>query len=287
MLQSMTGRPTLGVVPWAPGLWLDVEDSLDLESRPVGWLAPVGEQTLRIAVIRFPHLSNITDIDALAAEPGVVVRLVTHPEEILDADLVMLPGTRATVSDLRWLTDTGLASAIMDRANAGGCTLGICGGYQMLARAITDDVESGAGTVPGLGLLPSTVIFLAEKTLGRPRGRCLDSDVIGYEIHQGVVRVEGGEPFLDGCSVGPVDGTTWHGIFENDEFRRAYLKRLAEATGRRFTPAPDVSFARQRDERLDVLADMVSEHVNTDALLSLIESGPPVLPTLQNTLREL
>jgi len=234
MLRGLTGRPTLGVLPWLAGLWLDVEDSLDLDSRPPSLQPPVGADTLRIAVVRLPRLSNVTDIDALSAEPGVVVRLVTRPEELADADLVIVPGTRATVSDLAWLRANGLAEAIIRRAAEGGQTLGICGGYQMFARTIVDDVEGRAGEVAGLGLLPATVVFAPGKTLGRPHGEALGHPVAGYEIHHGVVRVEGGEAFLDGCAAGSVAGTSWHGIFENDEFRQAFLSRVADAAGRRF-----------------------------------------------------
>jgi adenosylcobyric acid synthase len=282
MLQTMTGRPTLGVLPWLPDLWLDGEDSLDLESRPPSSLPPVGEQTLRVAIVRLPRLSNVTDIDALSIEPGVSVQLVTRPGEIADVDLVVLPGTRATVSDLTWLRASGLADAIVRRAKDGGQTLGICGGYQMLARTITDDVESRVGSVAGLGLLPTEVTFARDKTLGRPRGSVFGADVIGYEIHHGVVRVDGGERFLDGCSDGPVTGTTWHGIFENDEFRRTFLRRTAEAAGRRFTPAADTSFAARREERLDALGDLVADHLDTDVLARLIEHGAPDLPTLRS-----
>src|SRR3954452_1512322 len=97
MLTSLTGRPVLGTLPWRSDLWLDAEDSLDLDSRPRAVLPPLGRHTLRIAVVRLPRLSNIPDVDPLAAEPGVDVRLVTTPDEIDDADLVILPGTRATV----------------------------------------------------------------------------------------------------------------------------------------------------------------------------------------------
>jgi adenosylcobyric acid synthase len=285
MLTELTGRPTLGVLPWLPGLWLDVEDSLDLDSRPTSSLPPVGAEALRVAIVRLPRLSNVTDIDALSAEPGVAVRLVTRPEELADADLVVLPGTRATVSDLDWLRSNGLADAIVQRASGGGQTLGICGGYQMLARTISDDVESGVGTVAGLGLLPARVRFAVDKTLGRPRGHALAADVVGYEIHHGVVTVDGGEPFLDGCVAGPVWGTSWHGVFENDGFRRAFLRRLAETTGRRFVAAADTSFAGLREQRLDALGDLVADHLDTAALQRLIEGGAPRgLPTLTSHL---
>ncbi|SHH10151.1 adenosylcobyric acid synthase (glutamine-hydrolysing) [Jatrophihabitans endophyticus] len=285
MLDRLTGRPTLGVLPWQRDLWLDAEDSLDLDSRPRTVLPPLGAQTLRIAVVRLPRLSNVTDLDPLAAEPGVAVTLATEPEQLADADLVILPGTRATVSDLAWLRTTGLADAIVARAAAGRPVLGVCGGYQMLAGTITDDVESRRGTVDGLGLLPCDVRFAREKTLRRPSGTALGEPVDGYEIHHGVVTVTGGEPFLDGCERGTVRGTTWHGIFDNDAFRRAYVRDLAHMTGRAFVGADDVVFAEVRRRRFDVLADLVADHLDTAAIRRLLDAGvPPGLPTLSTQL---
>ncbi|MBN9618363.1 MAG: cobyric acid synthase CobQ, partial [Actinobacteria bacterium] len=219
--------------------------------------------------------SNVTDVDALAAEPGVEVRLVTAPGEIADADLVVLPGTRATVSDLAWLRATGLADAITSRAAAGRPVLGICGGFQMLARTIDDPVESRAGVVAGLGLLPADVAFGPQKVLARRTGTALGERVDGYLIHHGRVRVSGGEPFLDGSTSGAVTGTTWHGIFDADGFRRAFLRDLAARAGRDFTAAPDVSFAAIRERRFDVLADLVAQNLDTAALTRLIEHGAP------------
>jgi adenosylcobyric acid synthase len=285
MLTGLTARPTFGVLPWRSDLWLDAEDSLDLDSRPRAMLPALGEQTLRISVLRLPRLSNVTDVDPLAAEPGVAVTLATRPEELEDADLVIVPGTRATVSDLGWLRSSGLADALSARAVAGRAVLGICGGYQMLATRIEDDVESKRGVLDGLGLLPARVRFGREKTLGRPRGRALGADVDGYEIHHGVVNAEGGEAFLDGCEVGSVRGTTWHGIFDNDDFRRAFLTDLADRTGRRFVGAADVSFAEVRERRFDVLGDLIADNLDTGALTSLINDGVPTgLPIVRSTL---
>jgi adenosylcobyric acid synthase len=275
-LARLTGRPTHGVLPWLGGLEVDVEDSLGLPARDVAGLPPCGEEVLRVSVARLPRLSNVTDLDALAAEPGVLLRYAVRPEELADADLVVLPGSRSTVADLAWLRETGLAGAVLRRAAAGGAVLGICGGYQMLARTITDDVESRAGAVPGLGLLPADVRFAREKILGRPNGEALGDTVRGYEIHHGVVTVdEGAEAFLDGARSGAVFGTTWHGALENDRFRRSFLSEVARISGRRFVPSPDTDFAAVREDRLDRLGDLIAEHADTDALWRLIESGPP------------
>jgi adenosylcobyric acid synthase len=280
-LLRLTGRPTLGVLPWLGGPAVDVEDSLDVPAASSGGL-PRGEEVLRVAVARLPRLSNFTDLDALAAEPGVLVRYATRPEELADADLVVLPGTRSTVADLAWLRDTGLAAAVSRFAAQGRPVLGICGGHQMLARTITDDVESRAGSVRGLGLLPADVRFAADKTLGRPTGTALGQPVRGYEIHHGVVTVDDdAEPFLDGARSGSVFGTTWHGALENDGFRRAFLAEVAGIAGRRFVAAPDTDFAAIREARLDRLGDLIAEHADTDALWRLVESGPPAgLPLL-------
>jgi adenosylcobyric acid synthase len=290
MLHELTGRPVYGVLPWREGLSGDAEDSLDLLPREYSTTVD-HEPGLRIAVVRLPRISNFTDVDALAAEPGVLVRFATSPAGLADADLVVLPGSRATVADLAWLRDRGLAAVVAERARAGRPVLGICGGYQMLAGQIDDPVESGLGPVDGLGLLPVRVRFGPEKILGRPRGRALGAPVAGYEIHHGVAEItdpegEGAEPFLDGCRRGAVWGTSWHGALENDEFRRAFLTEVAALAGRDFTPAPGTGFAAVREARLDVLAGLVSRHLDTAALSHLIQNGPvPDLPAIVPSLR--
>ncbi|WP_067144221.1 cobyric acid synthase [Microtetraspora malaysiensis] len=293
MLRGLTGREVYGVLPWLDGLWMDVEDSLALDNRPPAAASASGRGTLRVAVVRLPRISNFTDVDALASEPGVVVRFVTSAAELDDADLVILPGSRATVSDLAWLRSTGLADAVRERAVKGRPILGVCGGYQMLARTIRDDVESAAGLVEGLGLLPASVEFASEKTLSRPVGEAYGCRVSAYEIHHGTVTVDPtptptptpvafagngerrAEPFLDGCRLGPVWGTTWHGALENDAFRRAFLADVATVAGRDFAPAPDTSFSALREARLDALGDLVERHMDTGALARLIDGGAP------------
>jgi adenosylcobyric acid synthase len=285
-LEKLTGRPTLGVVPWHPGVWLDGEDSLAYGRRQLGRPGPPrGSQWLRVAVVRLPRMSNATDAEALAAEPGVVVRLVDHPAELLDADLVVLPGSKSTVDDLEWLRENGLADAVVAHAGAGRPLLGLCGGYQMLAERIVDEVESRRGAVDGLGLLPIEITFAAQKTLARPSGVALGQPVSGYEIHHGTVtrRPAWLAPLTDeGAVHGSVFGTHWHGALESDGFRRALLTEAARLAGRTgFAVAPDTSYAGLRERTVDVLADLVEEHLDTDALWRLVERGAPAgLPTL-------
>jgi adenosylcobyric acid synthase len=270
-ITRLTGRPVLGVLPWREGLGIDAEDSLALDG-PVNHGSFGQKGFLRVAVVRLPRISNFTDVDALAAEPGVLVRFVTNPRDVKDADLVIVPGSRATVADLGWLRERGLADAVTERARANQPVLGICAGYQMMAAEIDDPVESKQGVVDGLGLLPVRARFQQDKTLTRPSGPA-------YGIHHGVVEIidprADAEPFLDGCRQGNTWGTSWHGALEDDEFRRAFLTDVAKAAHRDFTPAPDTSFAKIREARLDVLGDLVADHLDTRALTSLIENGPP------------
>ena len=290
MITAVTGRPVYGVLPFNVDVWLDAEDSLAygrVLGRPG---APRGREWLRVAVVRLPRISNATDAEALATEPGVQVRLTVEPAEIADADLVVLPGSKATVSDLAWLRETGLAGAVHAHAAAGKPLLGICGGFQMLAETIHDEVESRRGTVPGLGLLPVDVTFGPRKTLARSSGSGLDAPVAGYEIHHGYVSRGAPAPLLryadgrpEGAVVGNVSGTHWHGTFESDEFRRRFLAEAARLAGRDgFAVAPDTRFAAVRERALDVLGDLVEEHLDTEALWRLIEYGPatglPVVP---------
>lgn len=289
-LEALTGRPTLGVVPFEGGLWIDAEDSLSTVSdAPVGRpAAPLGRDWLRVAAIRLPRVSNATDVEALACEPGVSVRWVAEPSRLADVDLVVVPGSKATVSDLAWLRSTGIADALAERARSGGLILAICGGYQMLGRRIVDDVESGAGAVDGLGLLDLDIDFAADKVLRQATGIADGIPVSGYEIHHGRVSRNADPPLLhhddgtpEGSVRGAVLGTHWHGLLESDAYRRALLGHIAAATGREFVVAPDTSVVAERDAQLDLLADLVERHVDVDAVLALIDRGaPPGLPVI-------
>ncbi len=293
-LEQRTGRPTLGVLPFVEDLWMDVEDSLALDaSRPENPAAPGGD-TLDVAVLRLRWISNFTDADALGTEPGVRVRFTRSAADIERADLVLIPGTKATVEDLARLRAIGLDSVLKARAAAGGPILGICGGYQLLGVRIEDDVESGRGIVEGLGLLPVSTRFEADKILRRRQGSSplLGTAASGYEIRHGRVARAGGENLLvgddgepDGCANGSVMGTAWHGALEHDNFRRALLSRVAAARGRNFV-AGRGAFAAARAARLDALGDLVTNHLDTAALTDLIETRTSSdLPTIETEVR--
>ena len=271
-LESLTGRRVYGVLPWSPDLWLDSEDALDLDGRRSG-----AEALLKVAVVRLPRISNFTDLDALGLEPDVDVTFVADPRDLGGADLVVLPGTRATIADLAWLRSRGLDRAILRHAAAGKPVLGICGGFQMLGILVQDPdgVEGAPGMlVDGLGLLACRTDFVAEKVLRLPVGTALGAETSGYEIHHGQVTRFSGEEFLGGVRSGAVFGTMWHGSLEGDSFRQAFLATVAETVGRTWVPS-GVSFPAAREARLDLLGDLVEEHLDVEALLSLVEHGAP------------
>jgi adenosylcobyric acid synthase len=287
-LVALTGRPTYGIVPYCEELWLDTEDSVSvLAGHVVGVPAPPrGDQWLRVAAIRLPRISNSTDIEALACEPGVLVRWAAEPSDVADADVVVIPGSKATVADLRWLRERGLADAIASHVRAGRPVLGICGGFQMLCRHIGDTVETRAGDVDGLALFDADIDFAADKVLKR-----WSSPLSGYEIHHGrVTRCAEDSWFaaddgVQGYVRGAVFGTHWHGLLDNDEFRRDWLTTVAVAAGRHgFRVAADTDVPARRDAQLDVMADLLVAHLDIDALLSLLDGGTPARPTVSTRL---
>ncbi|MDO5534821.1 MAG: cobyric acid synthase [Propionibacteriaceae bacterium] len=263
-----TGLPCFGVLPWLDGVWLDGEDALDV-SRWSSDTQNDARPALRIAVIRLPRISNATDVEALAATPGVRVDVTADPAVASASDLLIVPGSRSTLHDLAWLRERGLDRVVTERHATGRPTLGICGGFEMLARTITDDVESGVGQVPGLGVLPVDFTFARERTTRRASYPWGGREVAGYEIHHGQVTSASGDAFLDGVRVGGTFGTMLHGAFEDDDFRSAFLAHIATLTGSDWRPSDGPGYAAARETMIDKLADAVEAHLDLDALLAL------------------
>jgi adenosylcobyric acid synthase len=265
-LEALTGRRVFGVLPWHPGLWLDSEDALDVGAR-----RSATTSARRVAVVRLPRISNFTDVDALGLEPDVDLVFVRAPHDLADADLVVLPGTRSTISDLEWLRSRGLDRAIAAHAARGGLLLGICGGFQMLGQEIADPdgiEDAECSTVPGLGLLDVRTRFVADKTLALHGHAAGEDGVSGYEIHHGVITAgQGAEELPGGIRSGRVLGTMWHGTLEDDAFRGSLLAMLGDRSPYR------ISFAAAREARLDLLGDLVEEHLDVESLWRLAREG--------------
>ncbi len=272
-LEKATGRSVFGTVPWQPDVWLDSEDALELAGR-----RSPRAGARRVVVIRLPRISNFTDVDALGLEPDLDVVFASHPEALTDADLIVVPGTRSTIADLAWLRSRGLDAAVRAHAGAGRPVLGICGGFQMLGRTVRDPhgVEGTATEVDGLDLLDVDTNFVAEKALRLPTGAWAGTPAAGYEIHHGrVTALSTAEEFLGGVRQGPVFGTMWHGALEGDALRARFL---GETLG---IDTSGVSFPAARERRIDLLGDLVEQHLDVDALLDLAHRGAPAgLPFL-------
>lgn len=281
-LERRCGVPTLGVLPYLHDVALDAEDSLSLSGhRPRSQQGRVGDG-LDVAVLRFPRIANFTDFDPLAIEPGVTVRFVDDPAALGTPDLIILPGTKATVADLRWLRGRGLDRAIAGARRDGSVVLGICGGYQMMGQSIADGVESDEAKVEGLGWLDVRTVFEWDKITRQRRGTFATHRVTGYEIRHG--RAHGGVPWIrlddvhgaegDGATAndGQVLGTSLHGLFEEDGFRAAFLTDIGRRRRKAFVPAR-VSFAAARDTQIDRLADMIEAHLDLGTVAALIDAG--------------
>lgn len=272
LLEERSGVPVLGVIPYLH-LLLPDEDAVAVEQT--SQRAQASEGDIDIAVIRLPCISNLDDFDPLKAEPGVHIRYVAHPEEFGRPHAVILPGTKSTLGDLGWMREQGLAEWVLQHAYAGGAVVGICGGYQMLGRAIADPahVESLSDRSEGLGLLPVETVFAPDKVTHRARARArggpgwlaaLDGETLtGYEIHMG--RTTGSAAWLDieqrsGQTVNSPDGAVgfdgriWgcylHALFENESLRRAWLRSLGW-----HNPGPSARY--DRSQVFDALADHV------------------------------
>ena len=273
-IESRTGWKGLGVVPWfADATKLPAEDALDLARGD-------GNGAIKIVVPVISRIANFDDLDPLRMEPGVTLELVQPGSPLpLDADLVLLPGSKSTIGDLEFFRAQGWAIDLMAHYRRGGHILGVCGGYQMLGKTISDPdgIEGKAGTVEGLGFLDVETVLTADKSLVQATGKHLPSGapVSGYEIHIGRttgmdcarpafhLREDGGRPKLDGAMSkdGRVVGTYLHGLFTDDEFRKAYLSGFGEVS--------DLAYDARIDSVLDELASHLEKALDVDAVLEI------------------
>jgi len=236
---------------------------------------------VQVGVIRLPRMANFTDFDPLVAEPDVAVRYIDRPDQVAAADIVILPGTKATLADLAWLRARGLDVAVAGHAARGRPVVGICGGYQMLGTRVRDPhgVEGG-GDAEGLSLLPVETQMgpekrCAEVTYQPAAGAGLGAlPVTGYEIHMGRTRRVGGEPLFTDAPEGTglrgahAWGCYLHALFENDAARRAVLAPARAAKGLQ-SPAP-VAYGDVVERSLDALAASVRKHVDLEAIRALL-----------------
>jgi adenosylcobyric acid synthase len=306
-MESRLGLPCVGVVPYLPDLRLDEEDGVALTDRASAkrcWRngEPGPNRALRIGVIALPHMANFTDFDALAMEPSVSLAFLEHPEEMAAADILVLPGSKQTLQDLESLDCRGLAQKLRRLCENGTPLIGICGGFQMLGSSIEDPhgVENQGKYCErnGLGLLPLRTVLGLEKTVRRVHGflrtNFFDTDLSsenrfeGYEIHVGETFYEpGARPLVDivrqgiigsvpdgaVSASGRVLGTYVHGLFDNDDFRHAFLAAARRAVD--LAPAETwAHIAAERDARIDRLADHLRKSLDLDSIRSWIVPPP-------------
>lgn len=283
-LEQRTGIPVAGVLPYLRDIYIPDEDSVSLDERP----KERGDGRLKVAVVRFPHISNFDDFDPLKRDADLWY--VTSTQGLGDPALIILPGTKSTVADMEWLRGTGLAGEILRLWENGAFIIGVCGGYQMLGERLLDPegVESPVPEARGLGLLPVVTRFLTHKETHRVKGRVMASRGLlslasgllfqGYEIHMGTTH--GAEPaFLimersgKSCSVGDgaldssgrVLGTYIHGLFHNTLLRKALLKHIAFSRGFEFSPT-----SAHLKADYDKLADVISEYLDMGLIQKII-----------------
>ena len=279
ILRERSGIPIAGVVPYTL-VDIDDEDSMSdrLSVRSTGALVD-------IAVVRLPKVSNFTDFIALDAIEGVGVRYVGRPSDLGEPDLIVLPGTKNTIADLKWLRESGVETALLKRAAAGTPVVGICGGYQMLGQEVSDPhgVEGG-GTMRGVGLLPTRTVFEPEKHQVQVRGSLGQVGGVlsalsgapyeGYEIHMGETFGADGaqvaEPLV--CS-GNVYGSYIHGIFDTRECAEALAAALLAAKGLDASAVRAHDMKAYKEEQYDKLAQAMRDNMDMGLVYRIIERG--------------
>ncbi|MDR0862784.1 MAG: cobyric acid synthase [Oscillospiraceae bacterium] len=286
MLEDLVKKPIIGVVPFAR---FDIEDEDSVSARVE---AHIGGGALDIAVIRLPRISNFTDFNPLERIEGVSVRYVRHNRELGEPDMIIIPGSKNTMDDLFWLRTGGIEDAIKKYAEGGGLVFGVCGGYQMMGRGISDPhgTEHG-GNMPGMGLLPIDTVFREEKTTVQVRGRFERIDGVfaplsglefeGYEIHMGDSEVDnnaltritrGGAEVSDGAWHGNCAGTYVHGLFDSGRVASALVSILARRRGID-TAAEAVDSRAYKEQQYDLLADTVRGALDMNAVYEIVEKG--------------
>ncbi|MCK9241006.1 cobyric acid synthase [Desulfocurvus sp.] len=277
---ARTGVPFAGVVPFLPDLGLPEEDSVSFKSGALD-MRPGPGREVEVACVDLPHVSNFTDLDALAGEPDVWLRVVRRAGELGRPHAVILPGSRNTVADLDWLRASGLGAELAELAAAGRTEIvGLCGGLQMLGREVADPLGlEGGGVRPGLGLLGVDTELAGEKTLVRAAARHVPTGLAlaGYEIHHGrtvaapgagaAVCVEraDGQPIGFAAPGGLVWGSYLHGLFDADGFRRTFLDGLRRRAG--LAPVGRVVAPYDVEPALERLADVVAERLGLATIL--------------------
>ena len=273
MLEEKTHLPVLGVVPYTRA---DIEDEDSLSERLQSRKAV---KPLDAAVVRLPHISNFTDFMPLEQHPLLGVRYVQNVRELGSPDLIILPGTKNTVTDLLWLRQCGLEAAVQKLAKRGTPVLGVCGGYQMLGRTLDDTLGSESGqpqTLRGLALLPTDTVFTAEKHRAQVTATAAapfaGASLTGYEIHTGRTAVQG-TPFCtqadgtpEGCVQGTVFGTYLHGLFDSGELTEKLAAYLCKQKGICPEAAAPISMERYRAQQFDLLADSVRTALDLPAV---------------------
>ncbi|GHU49646.1 cobyric acid synthase [Clostridia bacterium] len=287
ILEDICGIPCAGVVPML-NVDIDDEDSVSerLNRRKT-------DAILDIAVIGMPHISNFTDFTALQATPGIGLRYVGNTSDLGIPNLVILPGTKNTISDLLSLRECGLEAAIKQLAARGTAIIGICGGYQMMGERITDisGVEGEAGrTTIGMGLLPVNTDFENDKRRTRISATALEVEGVlsllsgkpieGYEIHMGISRLADGarallrfsDGTLDGCQAGNIYGTYLHGFFDSSECRNALFSALASAKGESLSSV-SFDYRKYKERQYDLLADGVRSALDMELVYRILDTG--------------
>ncbi|MBI5895008.1 MAG: cobyric acid synthase, partial [Desulfobacterales bacterium] len=282
-IAGRTGLPVYGVLPWFNAFAIEAEDAVVIEQPAADAANGAGPC---IAVIRLPHIANFTDLDPLMCLPGLGVVYLEKARDLKRFQAVILPGSKNTRCDLRWLAETGWNGPLLAYARSGGHLLGICGGYQMLGRAVHDPqgVEGHPGSSEGLDLLPVETELKAPKTTTLTCFSWGDAAGEGYEIHMGQTRRLGGRPLFavharnqsagqdgDGCASddGRILGTYLHGLFDSPGIARRWLAGI----GLDHVQVSNAHGPVARDRAYDALAEHALHHLDMAGVENLIEEG--------------